>query len=196
MFTGIVEATGKVERINREGTNLRFTVSCPFTGELKTDQSVAHNGACLTVVGISGSAYEVVAIRETLERTNLGTLKAGDAVNLERCVKAGDRLDGHIVQGHVDTVGVCRAIEDLGGSWKFTFTHPVRREFVTVAKGSVCVNGVSLTVVDARSDGFSVALIPYTFEYTNFGALSVGSPVNLEFDILGKYVARLLEGGR
>lgn len=193
MFTGIIEATARVERIEHEGTNIHFAFSCPFTHELKTDQSIAHNGVCLTVVKITDETYTVTAIKETLDRTNLGTLKEGDVVNLERCVKVGDRLDGHIVQGHVDTVGICRSIEDLDGSWLFRFSHPADIANITVSKGSICVNGVSLTVVDSANDGFSVAVIPFTYENTNFNSLAVGAPVNLEFDVVGKYVARLIQ---
>src|ERR1043165_7229630 len=191
MFTGIIEALGRLENTERDHSNVHFTFTAPFTQELKTDQSVAHNGICLSVVKIDGDRYTVTAIQETLQRTNLGTLKHGDPVNLERCVMAGGRLDGHIVQGHVDGVGVCREITEMGGSWRFLFSHEKKPGFVTVEKGSICVNGVSLTVVDSHDDSFSVHVIPYTFENTNFGQLSVGSPVNLEFDIVGKYVSRL-----
>jgi riboflavin synthase len=192
MFTGIIESLGRLEAARRDAGNLDLTFSCPFTGELKTDQSVAHNGVCLTVVALTDERYTVTAIDETLRRTNIGLLSPGDIVNLERCVPATGRLDGHIVQGHVDCVGVCREVTDLGGSWKFVFSHEKKADHITVEKGSICVNGVSLTVVDSSSDSFSVHLIPYTFEYTNFHTIRAGSAVNLEFDIVGKYVARLL----
>jgi riboflavin synthase len=192
MFTGIVEAPGKVEQVVKEHSNLHITFSCPFTHELKTDQSLSHNGVCLTVVKITGEHYTVTAIDETLNRTNIGLLKPGDLVNLERCVPVNGRLDGHIVQGHVDAIGICREITDLNGSWKFVFSHEKKNHQLTVEKGSICVNGVSLTVVDSSDDSFSVHVIPYTFENTNFRSLSIGSPVNLEFDIVGKYVARLM----
>jgi riboflavin synthase len=192
MFTGIVEASGKVEQVVKEHSNLHITFSCPFTHELKTDQSLSHNGVCLTVVKITGEHYTVTAIDETLNRTNIGLLKPYDLVNLERCVPVNGRLDGHIVQGHVDAIGVCREITDLNGSWKFVFSHEKKKDHLTVEKGSICVNGVSLTVVDSSDDSFSVHVIPYTFENTNFRSLSIGSPVNLEFDIVGKYVARLM----
>jgi riboflavin synthase len=192
MFTGIIETTATVLRIKKEGTNVHFSFSSPITSELKVDQSVSHNGVCLTVTHIEGDTYNVTAIRETLERTNLGALKEGDKVNLERCMKADGRFDGHIVQGHVDCVGICKSITDLNGSWEFCFTHPATPEFVTVQKGSITVNGVSLTVVRSKEDLFSVHVIPYTYESTMFGTLKAGDKVNLEFDIVGKYVARLL----
>lgn len=191
MFTGIVETLGKVERIEREATNVHFTFSCPFTRDLKVDQSIAHNGCCLTVVDIDQPYYTLTAIDETLKKTNLGDLKTGDMVNLERCVPMGGRLDGHVVQGHVDTTGVCKAIHDLGGSTAFLFTY--QYDEVTVPKGSITVNGVSLTVVQSEEELFSVHIIPYTKEHTNFRTLEVGSRVNLEFDIIGKYVKRLFD---
>jgi riboflavin synthase len=191
MFTGIIEGFGEVKAITQEGSNVHFTLACPFTNELKIDQSLAHNGCCLTVVNVDGNNYTVTAIKETLERTNLGDLTIGDKVNLERCTKIGDRLDGHIVQGHVDQVGTCTKIEEENGSWKFFFNYTPNGN-VTVEKGSITINGVSLTVVDSGDDFFSVAIIPYTYEHTNFHALHVGSKVNLEFDIVGKYVARLV----
>lgn len=191
MFTGIIEGFGEVKNIVCEGSNVHFTLSCPFTNELKIDQSVAHNGCCLTVVNIDGNSYTVTAIKETLERTNLGDLQVNDKVNLERCTKIGDRLDGHIVQGHVDQVGACANIEEHNGSWKFYFNYTSSGN-VTVEKGSITINGVSLTVVDSGDDFFSVAIIPYTYEHTNFHALRIGSKVNLEFDIVGKYVAKLV----
>lgn len=192
MFTGIIESTGKVLAITPNGSNVTFTLSCPFVHELTIDQSVAHNGVCLTVDGLTDDTYTVTAIAETLQRTNLGLLSTGQRVNLERCMTMNGRLDGHIVQGHVDTVGVCREIRDLNGSWEFTIGYDPqdKPEYLTVEKGSICVNGVSLTVVNSRSDAFSVHIIPYTFEHTTFEQLRVGDTVNLEFDIIGKYVAR------
>ncbi len=192
MFTGIIEAIGLVTALEKEGSNLHLSLSSPFIGELKIDQSIAHNGVCLTVVDIQQRHYTVTAIQETLQKTNLGTLKVGDKVNLERCMQLGARLDGHMVQGHVDQTAVCEEIQDKIGSWLFRFSH-VPGGFFTVEKGSICVNGVSLTVVDARIDGFSVAIIPYTFEHTNFSALTVGSEVNIEFDIIGKYISKWLK---
>ncbi len=190
MFTGIIEALARVEKIERENTNVHFTFSCPFTPELKIDQSVAHNGCCLTVVAINESNYTLTAIDETLKRTNLGSLKVGDVVNVERCTQVGSRLDGHIVQGHVDTTGICTAVIDLGGSTEFIFSYDY--DDVTVSKGSITVNGVSLTVVKSEDKLFSVHIIPYTIEHTNFHTIQVGSVVNLEFDIIGKYVKRIL----
>ena len=192
MFTGIVEAMGTViGRIENE-QNVDFWIESPFSAELKVDQSVAHNGACLTVVEVKGSAHRVTAIRETLLKTNLGDWAVGTMVNLERCLKMGDRLDGHWVQGHVDGLGKCvEALED-GGSWRFRFVHEDKLEMMTVPKGSITVNGVSLTVVDSTKTGFSVAIIPYTYEHTNFHSLKVGDAVNLEFDILGKYLQRMM----
>jgi riboflavin synthase len=190
MFTGIIEALARVEKIEAENTNVHFTFSCPFTHELKIDQSVAHNGCCLTVIGINGNQYTLTAIDETLKRTNLGLLKTGDVVNVERCTQVGSRLDGHIVQGHVDTTGTCVEINDLGGSTEFVFKYDY--DEVTVSKGSITVNGVSLTVVKSEDKLFSVHIIPYTIEHTNFHAIKVGSTVNLEFDIIGKYVKRIL----
>lgn len=190
MFTGIVEALGTVQQIEKEGENVHFTLSCPFTHELKIDQSVAHNGCCLTVVKIEEDKYVVTAIQETMERTNLGSWQVGTKVNLERCMQMGGRLDGHIVQGHVDTTATCTKIEDQDGSWKYTFEY--NTPDVTVEKGSITVNGTSLTVVDSLPNSFSVCIIPYTHEFTNFHQLKVGSDVNLEFDIIGKYVAKLI----
>lgn len=189
MFTGIIEKLGEVKAIEADQDNLHITVECPFTSELQIDQSVAHNGVCLTVVSISGDEYVVTAIAETIEKTNIGDLQVGEKVNLERCMKLGARLDGHIVQGHVDTIATCVGIEDQNGSWKYDFEYAA--ENVTVEKGSVTVNGVSLTVVDSKDRGFSVCIIPYTLEHTNFHQFKVGTKVNLEFDIIGKYVARL-----
>ena len=190
MFTGIIEQLGHITAIQKEGGNIHFTVKSPFTNELKVDQSVAHNGTCLTVVSINNDEYTVTAIHETLEKTNLGEWKVGTKVNLERCMQMNGRLDGHIVQGHVDTTATCKNIEDQNGSWKFTFNYLT--EQVTVEKGSITVNGVSLTVVDSKDRQFSVCIIPYTYEHTNFHQLKVGDKINLEFDIIGKYVARLM----
>lgn len=190
MFTGIIEQLGVVKSIQKESDNIHFTLEAPFTSELKIDQSVAHNGCCLTVVEISGNEYVVTAIQETLNKTNLGSWKAGTKVNLERCMQMNGRLDGHIVQGHVDTTGACIAIEDQNGSWKYTFRY--ESADLTVEKGSVTVNGTSLTVVDSKTNEFSVCIIPYTYEHTNFHTLEVGSTVNLEFDIIGKYVAKMM----
>jgi len=193
MFTGIIETFGKLEGLQSEGSNVHFTFSSSITHELKIDQSLSHNGVCLTVVEISGNKYKVTAIRETLQRTNLGDLRPGDLVNLERCMPANGRFDGHIVQGHVDTTAVCKSVKDLNGSFEFVFGYdPKHKTDITVEKGSVTVNGVSLTVVQSGPDYFSVCIIPYTFEHTNFHAIKPGSRVNLEFDIVGKYVARLL----
>ncbi len=191
MFTGIVEGLGVVKKIEKEGENIHFTIESPFTDELKIDQSVAHNGCCLTVVGIDGSEYVVTAILETLEKTNLGQWTEGTKVNLERCMVMNGRLDGHIVQGHVDTTATCSGIEDQDGSYKFTFHY--ESSDVTVEKGSVTVNGTSLTVVDSKDKAFSVCIIPFTYEHTNFHQLSVGDKINLEFDIIGKYVAKLFK---
>jgi riboflavin synthase len=192
MFSGIVESLGEVVALRSEQGNLHITLSCPFTNELKIDQSIAHNGVCLTVVGIKGNEYTVTAIAETLQKTNLSHLNKGDVVNLERCMKLGDRLDGHIVQGHVDQVATCTQVLETNGSWMFTFEYDAALNNVTVEKGSVCVNGVSLTVVDSKKSSFSVCIIPYTFEHTNFKNIRPGTIVNLEFDILGKYITRLV----
>jgi riboflavin synthase len=192
MFSGIVEAIGRVEEIQKEGTNVHFQISSPFTSELKIDQSVAHNGACLTVVKIDGNTYTVTAIDETLKKTNLGELKVGSTINLERCIQLGDRIDGHMVQGHVDTTAKCIERLDRDGSWEFVFEYTPNNEHVTVPKGSVTINGVSLTVVRSERNIFSVAIIPYTYEHTNFHALQAGDRVNIEFDIIGKYVARYM----
>ncbi|MBX0335006.1 riboflavin synthase [Pontibacter sp. HSC-14F20] len=192
MFTGIIEGMGQVQAIQEEGTNKHFKLSSPFTHELQIDQSVAHNGICLTVVNISETDYTVTAIDETLQKTNLNNLKVGDKVNLERCMSANGRFDGHIVQGHVDQVAVCESVEDQNGSWVFTFRYDTTLGNVTVEKGSVTVNGISLTVVNSQEDRFSVAIIPYTYEHTNLHQVKPGATVNLEFDIIGKYVARLL----
>lgn len=192
MFSGIVEVLAKVEEVVPSAGNTDFFISAPFIQELKIDQSIAHNGTCLTVVEIREDRYRVTAIEETLKRTNLGLLKSGMYVNLERCLKLNDRLDGHLVQGHVDCVGTCMSKEDIGGSWKFHFSY-TDLSMVTVAKGSITVNGVSLTVVDSSTGEFSVCIIPYTYENTNFHALEAGQKVNLEFDVIGKYVMRYME---
>jgi riboflavin synthase len=192
MFTGIIEGIATVSRIEKEGENIHFTLQCPFTNELKIDQSVAHNGCCLTVVGIDNDLYTVTAIRETLDKTNLSSWTVASKINVERCMIMNGRLDGHIVQGHVDTTAVCTDIEDQDGSWKYTFTYT--SDDVTVEKGSITVNGTSLTVVDSKDNQFSVCIIPYTFEHTNFHTLRVGDIINLEFDIIGKYVAKLIRG--
>ena len=191
MFTGIVEDIGIVQKIEKENENVHFTLSCSFTNELKIDQSVAHNGCCLTVVHIDGNQYTVTAIQETMVKTNLGDWEEGTKVNLERCMTLGGRLDGHIVQGHVDSTATCVEVEDQGGSWKYTFEYS--SDDVTVEKGSVTVNGTSLTVVDSEDTRFSVCIIPFTYEHTNFHTLKVGDRINLEFDILGKYVSKLLQ---
>ena len=190
MFTGIIEQLGKVTSIEKEAGNIHFTITAQLSSELKIDQSVAHNGVCLTVVKLSADSYTVTAIQETLDKTNLGSWKVGSKVNLERCMQMNGRLDGHIVQGHVDTTATCISIEDQNGSWKYTFKHDP--EQTTVEKGSVTVNGVSLTVVDSLEDTFSVCIIPYTHEHTNFHQLEVNDAVNLEFDIIGKYVAKMM----
>jgi riboflavin synthase len=192
MFTGIIEGLARLEDIVKEKSNIHFTFSCPFSRELKIDQSVAHNGVCLTVVNLHDDQYTVTAIEETLQKTNLGNLNVGDFVNLERCMSANGRFDGHIVQGHVDQIGKVTAITDNQGSWTFTISYDNRSGNVTVEKGSITINGTSLTVVDSREDSFSVCIIPYTYEHTGFKYLKVDDIVNLEFDIVGKYVARLL----
>jgi riboflavin synthase, alpha subunit len=188
MFTGIVEKIGRVAKISLQGKNRHFFIESELAPELKIDQSVAHNGVCLTVVGIQGKVYEVVAIDETLQKTSLGTWQVGDRVNLERAMKLGDRLDGHIVQGHVDQVGICYAIEDAQGSRVFTFHYDPSLGNMTIEKGSITVNGVSLTVVNSQKGAFSVAVIPYTYDHTSFHTLKQGDKVNLEFDVIGKYV--------
>lgn len=193
MFTGIIESLGKVKKIETEGSNKNFWISTSFTNELKIDQSVAHNGVCLTVVEIEGDKFKVTAIDETLKRSNLGMLKPGDKINLERCMKADSRLDGHIVQGHVDTVAQVSDVKEQEGSWLFAFRYEPKAGHVLVEKGSVTINGTSLTCFDILQDSFTVAVIPYTFEHTNFHQLKAGDSVNLEFDIIGKYVQRLLD---
>lgn len=193
MFTGIIEQLGEVKNIVREGGNLHITVEAEMTPELKIDQSLAHNGACLTVVSIAKNTYTVTAIQETLDKTNIGDLSVGDVVNLERCMKMGSRLDGHIVQGHVDKTAVCTEVKTEDGSWVFSFEYTKNNASeVTVEKGSITVNGTSLTVVHSKDNGFSVCIIPYTYENTCFRNLKQGDKVNLEFDIIGKYVARMM----
>jgi riboflavin synthase len=191
MFTGIIEDLGKITNLVRDKTNLNITVKCGFTNELKIDQSVAHNGVCLTVVNINNSEYTVTAIQETLKKSNLAKLKIDQEINLERGMKLGDRLDGHIVQGHVDQIGKCIEISEANGSWVFTFNYDNTLGNVTIEKGSITINGVSLTVVNSKSNAFSVTIIPYTFDHTTFKHLNIGDEVNLEFDVIGKYVKRL-----
>ncbi len=192
MFTGIIEQLGKVRAIEKDRTNVHFFIESSMAGELKIDQSVSHNGACLTVVELGNDWHRVTAVEETLHRTNLGDWAVGSLVNLERCLALGGRLDGHMVQGHVDEVATCQSVEDIDGSWRFTFQYLPTREHILVDKGSVCLNGVSLTVVNPVEDVFSVAIIPYTWEHTNFHQLQAGNKVNIEFDIIGKYVAKYL----
>jgi len=192
MFTGIVEALGVLEKKEIQATNVDFWFSCSFTHELKIDQSLAHNGVCLTVVEIQGEQYRVTAIDETLKKTNLGDLKIGQEVNLERCLAAHGRFDGHIVQGHVDLTGMCTEIINQNGSWYFHFSYPMESKHLTVEKGSICVNGTSLTVVDSGQHTFSVAIIPYTYEHTVFHQIKEGERVNLEFDIVGKYLQKMM----
>jgi len=191
MFTGIIETLAKLESSKKENNNIHFIFSSSITHELKIDQSLAHNGVCLTVVAINQNMYTVTAIHETLNRTNLGELQTGDLVNLERCMPATGRFDGHIVQGHVDTVAVCKDVKDLKGSFEFTFEYDKNQKNITVEKGSITVNGVSLTVVKSLPNSFSVCIIPYTLEHTNFKSIKQGSKVNLEFDIVGKYITKL-----
>ncbi len=193
MFSGIIEELGEIIAIQKEKNNLHITVKATFTKELKVDQSIAHNGVCLTVVDIKNDNYTVTAIDETLQKTNLVLLTIGDKLNLERCLKVGDRLDGHIVQGHVDQTAVCKKVEETNGSWTFNFEYDASKNNVTVEKGSVCVNGVSLTVVNSKDNSFSVCIIPYTFEHSNFKTIKPSSIVNIEFDILGKYIGKLMQ---
>lgn len=194
MFTGIIETVGEVRNIETEGSNVHFDVSAPLTHELKIDQSVAHDGVCLTVVRIDGSLYRVTAIDETLQKTNLGQWSVGKKVNLERCMPANGRFDGHIVQGHVDQIAMVESIVEKDGSWVFDFSYDASKGNITVEKGSITVNGTSLTCFNSQEGRFSVAIIPYTFEHTNFHQLQVGSQVNLEFDIIGKYIQRITKG--
>jgi riboflavin synthase len=193
MFSGIVEEAATVIKLEKDRENLHITMTCSFADELKIDQSLAHNGVCLTVVAKDKSTYTVTAVQETLLKSNLGLLQPGDKVNLERSMKLNDRLDGHIVQGHVDQTATCTEIKEADGSWYFTFEYDLSKNNITVEKGSISVNGVSLTVVNSQSNSFQGAIIPYTYEHTNFHRIKIGTIVNLEFDIIGKYVARLLE---
>ena len=192
MFTGIIEGLGEIVSIRKEGENVHFSVKSSFTNELKVDQSLAHNGVCLTVVELSGAIYTVTAIKETLEKSSLGRLVVGSQVNLERAMLANGRFDGHVVQGHVDQTATCKSVVEEDGSWTFTFEYEPKNENVTVEKGSITVNGVSLTVVNSKSNQFSVCIIPFTKEHTTFNTLKVGDKINLEFDIIGKYVAKML----
>ena len=193
MFTGIIESLGTVKEVRQDQDNLHLTISSTITSELKIDQSVAHNGICLTVVALEADAYTVTAIRETIEKTNIGDWKKGNAVNLERAMKLGDRLDGHIVQGHVDQTGICKSVENANGSWYYTFEYDENFSNITIEKGSITVNGVSLTVFNSEDDGFRVTIIPYTYEHTNMHTLQTGDTVNVEFDVIGKYVNRHME---
>ncbi|MFV5690551.1 riboflavin synthase [Flavobacterium sp. LT1R49] len=191
MFTGIIETLGVIQEIKKEKDNIHITMNSSITSELQIDQSVAHNGICLTVVALNDTSYTVTAIDETIKKTNLGSWQEGDSVNLERAMKLGDRLDGHIVQGHVDQIGTCIVAEETNGSWLYTFEYDETLNNITIEKGSITVNGVSLTVVNSNKNQFSVAIIPYTHEHTNFNSFKVGTKINLEFDVIGKYVARL-----
>lgn len=193
MFTGIIENLGAVTNLEKVEGNLNLTIRSKITSELKIDQSIAHNGICLTVVDILADEYTVTAIKETIDKTNIGDLQIGDSVNLERAMKLGDRLDGHIVQGHVDQIGTCTGLKEENGSWFFTFNYDSSLGNITIEKGSATVNGVSLTVVNSGKDNFSVAIIPYTYEHTNFKHLKIGSRINLEFDVLGKYIQKLYQ---
>lgn len=193
MFTGIIETLAKITNIQQDNTNKHFQIESNLANELKIDQSIAHNGVCLTVVKIENNIHTVTAVEETLQKTSLNDWKIGDYVNLERCLAFGGRIDGHIVQGHVDQIGVCKNIEDRQGSWFFTFEYGEEEGNITVEKGSICVNGVSLTVVNAKKNEFSVAIIPYTYAHTQFQYLKIGQKVNLEFDILGKYIKTYLK---
>lgn len=194
MFSGIIEEAAPVVRLEKEKDNLHITMKCSFVNELKIDQSISHNGVCLTVIGKDEETYTVTAIKETLEKTNLGLLKPGDKVNLERSTKLDGRLDGHMVQGHVDQTAICTSVTEAGGSWYFTFEYePAKDDYITVEKGSVSVNGVSLTVVNSQAASFQVAIIPFTYEVTNFHQIKEGTVVNIEFDILGKYIARIVK---
>ncbi|GAB4020917.1 riboflavin synthase [Spirosoma koreense] len=202
MFTGIIEHTGHVAAITAEGTNLTFSIESSMAPELKIDQSVSHNGVCLTVTSVADGSYTVTAVDETLKKTNLGQLQVGHTVNLERCMPATGRFDGHIVQGHVDQTGICTNVQDMNGSWLFDFQYAVEpdgnpeSQNITVEKGSICINGVSLTVFNSQPDSFRVTIIPYTYEHTNFRSLKAGDVVNLEFDILGKYIKKMLAAYR
>ncbi len=191
MFTGIIESLGVVQEIKKDKDNVHLTIASSITDELKIDQSVAHNGICMTIVAITDNLYTVTAIGETIKKTNLSDLKVGDSINLERAMKLGDRLDGHIVQGHVDQIATCIVAMETNGSWYYTFEYDKTIGNITIEKGSITVNGVSLTVVDSRKNEFSVAIIPYTFENTNFKTFGIGTKVNLEFDLIGKYISKL-----
>lgn len=191
MFTGIIETLGLIQEIKKENSNVHITMDTSITSELQIDQSIAHNGICLTVVAIKDNLYTVTAINETIKKTNLADWKVGDSVNLERAMKLGDRLDGHIVQGHVDQIGTCITADQTDGSWLYTFEFDEKLNNITIEKGSITVNGVSLTVVNSKNNQFSVAIIPYTHEHTNFKTFKVGTKINLEFDVIGKYVSRL-----
>jgi len=193
MFTGIIESIGEINKLTKDRENLHITMTSNLAPELKIDQSVSHNGICLTVVDLNEKSYTVTAIKETLDKTHLRSVSIGDWINLERAMKIDGRLDGHIVQGHVDEVGVCTAVEEFDGSWMFTFNYNTSAGNITIEKGSITVNGVSLTVVNSKENEFSVAIIPYTFENTNFGKIKVGDEVNLEFDVIGKYVKRITQ---
>lgn len=193
MFTGIIETSGKVIELQPEQGNLHITIESPISSQLKIDQSVSHNGVCLTVIASANGKHTVTAIEETLNKTNLSHLKIGELVNLERCMQINARLDGHIVQGHIDQTAICTSFNELEGSWEYTFEYDAANGNITVEKGSVCVNGISLTVINSKTNSFSVAVIPYTFEHTNLMQVRKGSVVNLEFDIIGKYVARLMQ---
>ncbi len=194
MFTGIVESMGQVVSIDTEGTNVTFQLRAAMAPELKVDQSISHNGVCLTVTAVEGDTYTVTAVEETLLKTNLGKIKDGDKINLERCMLANGRFDGHIVQGHVDQTGRCVGVQERDGSWLYDFEFDPSRGNILVEKGSICINGVSLTVFDAKADSFRVTIIPYTYEHTTFHGLKAGDEVNLEFDILGKYIQRIMGG--
>ena len=194
MFTGIIETLGEITQLEKEGTNLHITVRSTLTPELKIDQSVAHNGVCLNVVSLDQDTYTVTAIEETLEKTSLQHLQLGDTVNLERAMILGSRLDGHIVQGHVDQTGTCTSVEEKDGSWFFSFEYDASTNNPTIEKGSITIDGTSLTVVDSGVNTFSVAIIPYTYEHTRFNTYAAGTVVNLEFDVIGKYVAKLMVG--
>jgi len=191
MFTGIIEDLGVVKVLVKEKENINITIESNIATELKIDQSIAHNGVCLTVVNLKDTQYTVTAIKETLDKSNIGALKVNDSVNLERAMKLGDRLDGHIVQGHVDQIATCIDVKELDGSWEYTFKYDASLGNITIEKGSITINGVSLTVIDSKRDAFSVAIIPYTYKHTNFNSLNIGSIVNLEFDVIGKYISKL-----
>ena len=193
MFTGIIESLGKVIAIEKSGSNITFTINSPISSSLKVDQSVAHNGVCLTVIAVDDNQHQVTAIDETLQKTNMKFLQIGSEINLERCLKLGERLDGHMVQGHVDQTAKCIQRKEENGSWIFSFEYDATQNNITVEKGSICINGVSLTVIHSQRNSFSVAIIPYTYEHTVFHLINMGDEVNLEFDILGKYITRWME---